>query len=307
MTEADCPYCSLATKKGELFCSRHGSNMADLKSGIFYINENSFEECDWHVTRLSLNFNLDERQVYRTNSREHTVSPEKYLLLNEGQSFKTVANYEAPTRMITIAFQVGLAERLLQDLTSDSKQLLDEPFQSPSGKNHFLEKTYPLDESLTSKVMQLTSINDDEEIDELLQNLLVEIVRKQVCIRKEILSVKKLKPATRLEVYRRLHWSLDFLHENFFTDLSTEQLAQVACMSTFHYKRLFTELFAIPPYQYLIKLRLEKACSLLRTERKVSDICVDVGWKDPSSFSRLFKRYFFMTPEQYRQRKTLHR
>jgi AraC family transcriptional regulator len=303
MNEDDCPYCSLAKKKGELYCSRHSSGMAELKSGIFYIHENAFEECDWHITRLSLNFNLDEKQAYRTSSREHTVSPEKYLLLNEGQSFKTLAHYNTPTRMVTIAFQVGLAEKLLHGLATDCQQLLDEPFQSPNGKAEFIEKTYPLDTALTENVAWLAELNDDVVVDQALENLLLEILQRQMNVRKEILSIKKLKPSTRLEVYRRLHWSLEYLHENFSADLTIDQLAQVACLSTFHYKRLFTELFNTPPYQYLIKLRLEKACALLCTERKVGDICVDLGWKDPSSFSRLFKREFCMTPEQYRQAK----
>jgi AraC family transcriptional regulator len=303
MNQSDCPYCSLAKKKGELFCSRHGSGMAELKSGIFYINQNSFEECDWHITRLSLNFNLDEKQTYRTSSREHTVSPEKYLLLNEGQSFKTFARYNSPTRMVTIAFQVGLAERLLQGLTTDCLQLLDDPFQSSNGKAEFIEKAYPLDTALTENVAWLAELNDDAVVDQTLENLLLEILQRQLKVREEILSIRKSKPSTRLEVYRRLHWSLEYLQENFSTDLAIDQLARVACLSTFHYKRLFTELFHIPPYQYLIKLRLEKACALLCTERNVRDICVDVGWKDPSSFSRLFKREFCMTPEQYRQGK----
>jgi AraC family transcriptional regulator len=302
MQQVDCPYCTLAKKKGELFCSRHDSNMASLKSGVFFIDSNLFDECDWHVTRLSLNFNLDEKQRYQAGSREFIVSPDKYLLLNEGQSFKTSSSCSSRNRMITIAFQVGLPEKILCGLDNSEKDLLDSPFENPCGKAQFLEKTYSLDPSLQHEIKRLTTIDDELELGQSLENLLSVIVRSQLRIRSEILSIKKAKPSTRVEIYKRLHWSLDFLHENFTSDLTVEDLAKVACLSTFHYKRLFSEIFKISPYQYLIKLRLEKACALLQTERRVSEICQHVGWKDPSSFTRLFKRQFLFTPEQFRHR-----
>ncbi|HEY0770084.1 MAG TPA: AraC family transcriptional regulator, partial [Sphingobacteriaceae bacterium] len=243
--------------------------MNALKSGIFFIHGKAFEECDWHVTRLSLNFNLDDRQVYRTPSRAYTISPEKYLLLNEGQSFKTLANSCSPNRMVTIAFQVGLADKLLQGLNTVEKQLLDEPFKTPEGKVNFLEKTYLLDLALRNSVDKLTALEDEVRVDEALEELLLELVRRQLGVRKEIISIKKSRMSTRLEVYRRLHWSLEHLAENFASDITVEDLARVACLSTFHYKRLFAEVFTLSPYQYLIKLRLEKACTLLKEGGKV--------------------------------------
>lgn len=300
MTQDPCPYCSLAKKQGELYCSRHGSGMANLKSGIFSIHAGSFEECDWHVTRLSLNFSFDDRQVYKTPSRTYAVSPDRYLLLNEGQSFKTFANHSAPGRMITIAFQVGLAEKLIQGLQTEESDLLDEPFRM-TDSTPFLEKTYPLDPCLSDAVIGLTGIYDDTALDEALQQLLLQIVRRQLNLRQEIFTIKKSKPSTRFEIYKRLHWSLDYLHENFGCDIHIDDLAKVACLSTFHYKRLFTELFHLSPYQYIIRLRLEKACVLLKNGSKVADACRAVGWKDPSSFSRLFRKQFAITPEQYRR------
>lgn len=301
MSQIDCPYCSLAKKKGELFCSRHSSNMATLKSGVFYINANSFEECDWHVTRLSLNFNLDGRQTYHAGSRAFTVSPEKYLLINEGQVFKTSVKTAMPNRMVTLAFKVGLAEEILQSFQLNNPALLDDPFRSPTGSAEFIEKTYSIDPEIQASVTDLIDFEHEQlEIEQKLEHILVYILTQQLNIRNEVLSIAKSKVSTRLEIYRRLHWSLDFLNDNFTRDLTVEQLASEACLSTFHYKRLFSELFKISPYQYLINKRLEKARSLLNTELKISDVCLHVGWKDASSFTRLFKKRFSLTPEQFR-------
>src|SRR5689334_19493001 len=98
LSSTDCSYCSLARKSGELYCSKHSQDMTHLKSGVFYINEKSFEECDWHQTRLSLNFNFDDAQSYHVGSNNYSVSPSKYLLIAEGQWFKTSAQYKSPAR-----------------------------------------------------------------------------------------------------------------------------------------------------------------------------------------------------------------
>lgn len=303
MPESNCPYCSQAKKMGELFCSRHHSNMAALKSGVFYIKSGTLEECDWHVTRLSLNFNLDGLQTYHAGTKAFSISSEKYLLINEGQVFKTSVKSDMPNRMVTLAFRVGLAAEILRSMKVSDVALLDDPFQNSSGAPEFLEKTYSTDTVIQHSVSELIASDlAIEETEQKLENLLTHVIRQQLNIRKEILSIRKSKPATRLEIYKRLHWSLDLIHEHFDSDLTVEQLAKEACLSSFHFKRLFSELFNISPYQYLINKRLEKACSFLQDGLKVSDVCLRVGWKDPSSFTRLFKKRFSTTPEQFRSK-----
>lgn len=301
MLQPECPYCSLAKKKGELFCSRHASNMQALKSGVFCIETDVFEECDWHVTRLSINFNLDGSQIYQTPARTFSVSPHKYLLLNQGQKFKTSSRSATTNRMITIAFQVGLAEKILKSLLSKDDAVLDDPFRDSHGSSEFLEKTYSLDPILHAAVTQLITFQGEaDDLDQKLEDLLLHILKCQLNIRQEILSISKAKTSTKTEIYRRLHWSLDFLHETFADNISVERLAEEACLSTFHYKRLFTEVFKVPPHQYLINLRLDKARTLLHSDAKISEVCKQVGWKDPSSFARLFRKRFETTPNQFR-------
>jgi hypothetical protein len=157
--KADCSYCALAEKKGQLFCSRHSTDMKSLDSGVFFIREKFFEECDWHVTRLSLNFNFDGSQSYFVGNREHRIRPDKYLLLNEGQSFKTMVESEHENRMVTVAFKVGLAAQICQMLVHDDAYLLDHPHVEADPLN-FFEKTYPMDPFLHHKILSLISSSD---------------------------------------------------------------------------------------------------------------------------------------------------
>jgi AraC family transcriptional regulator len=301
--ERECPYCSLAKKKGELYCSRHNRDMSTLESGIFYINEKSFEECDYHVTRLSLNFNLDNTQSYFIQNREYKVSPQRYLLINQGQSFTTLANAATTSRMVTIAFRVGLAAELTHAYSQTYDQLLDNP-DGASNTPTFWEKTYSMDEVIFQKVLSLIKSDEHEDqqrLNDEVESLLIHFLSINNEIRKQVLSIRKIKVSTKKEIYKRINWAVEHINNNYCTSLTIDQLAQTSCLSPFHFKRLFKEVVKETPYQYIKLLRLQRAKELLSTDHPVNEICRNVGWDDPSSFIRLFKKYNGLTPGDYRK------
>lgn len=298
-----CPYCDLALKKGELFCSRHSADMHSLDSGVFFIHEKSFEECDWHVTRLSLNFNLDGSQTYFAGNREYQISPDKFLLINQGQSFKTFARSKSTDRMVTIAFKVGLAEQIYGSLSKSHEQLLDHPETTTAQSLRFFEKTYSTDSFLNQTVLSLLHDEianpDPDRLNEKLESILTHILVLQKGVQREVSSINKVRASTRAEIYRRLHWALEYLQNHYRNDISIDQLASQACLSSFHFKRLFKEYFRDSPYQYIKKLRIQKSAELLHTGMPVHEVCKAVGWSDASSFIRLFKKVMYTTPHQF--------
>ena len=293
-----CPYCDLASKNGDLFCSRHSQTMSGLQSGVFFIRAKKFEECDWHITRLSLNFNFDSTQTYWAGNRQYSVSPEKYLLINEGQSFKTSADGDVDQRMVTIAFRSGLPREMFNVLTRDEDRLLD---CSTVGNSDllFFEQTYHLDAQLRSMVLSLIE-GDTEELQDQLENVLVQVMLVQKDLRRRICGIRKVKNSTKIEIFRRLQWGMEYLHDHYTENITVERLAKHACLSPFHFKRLFREFYQEPPYQFIRKLRLKKAADLLLQGLPVNEVCRTVGWQDPSSFIRLFKKEMKVTPSAYR-------
>ena len=58
--------------------------------------------------------------------------------------------------------------------------------------------------------------------------------------------------------------------------------------------------------EYVQVLRVEEAKLLLETtDRAVDDVALDVGYLEPSSFRRLFRRMVGLTPSEYRRRNLL--
>lgn len=84
--------------------------------------------------------------------------------------------------------------------------------------------------------------------------------------------------------------------------LALDEMAAVACMSSFQYLRVFQSLTGVPPARFFGALRLEAAKGLLlRTDRCVFDICQDVGYSSLGTFSTRFAQLVGLSPARYRE------
>lgn len=73
--------------------------------------------------------------------------------------------------------------------------------------------------------------------------------------------------------------------------------ARVA-MSPFLFARVFRELIGLPPHQYLLRRRLQRAHALLASGMSVTDTCYEVGFNNLSHFARSFRRHFGFLPSR---------
>ena len=73
-------------------------------------------------------------------------------------------------------------------------------------------------------------------------------------------------------------------------------------MSPAHFSRKFRAAYGETPYSYLMTRRIERAKSLLREGRSVTDACVTVGCTSLGSFSSRFTEIVGETPSHYRAR-----
>ncbi|MGE0590045.1 MAG: helix-turn-helix transcriptional regulator [Cyclobacteriaceae bacterium] len=266
--------------------------MPRYRSGVFIIESKDIQECDNHITRLALNVNFSGPQTYWVGDREFVVKPGNFLLINEGQHFRTKLKSDKPNLTATFAFQVGLARRMMNatDVLSDETEN-----QNPT---EFIERTYPLPNKMAQLMKGLVAQGHDnlELLDSQLNTLLGMWLEMNETTRHEIMSIDKVKIATRREIYKRLHWANEYIHNHFHEDITVEQIAHQACLSSFHFKHLYKSYFKTTPYQRIIQLRLDEARILLSKKMKVSEVCRSIGWKDSSSFIRLFKKNFDITP-----------
>jgi AraC family transcriptional regulator len=101
---------------------------------------------------------------------------------------------------------------------------------------------------------------------------------------------------------RRLRRVDDYMHANLAECISLRDLANVACLSTFGLIRVFKQAYGETPYQRLTRLRIERACLLLRVrDKRVADVAVECGFVSHAHFAAVFRRAVGVTPTAYRQ------
>jgi transcriptional regulator GlxA family with amidase domain len=81
------------------------------------------------------------------------------------------------------------------------------------------------------------------------------------------------------------------------------QMVEVAGLAERTFKRRFLQATGMAPLDYVHHLRLEEAKQMLESgDASIEAIAFEVGYRDASFFSRLFRRKVMMTPAQYRRR-----
>lgn len=108
----------------------------------------------------------------------------------------------------------------------------------------------------------------------------------------------------RQEYICRINRVIDYIEDNLSQDLSLNKLAKVACFSPYHFHRIFSSMIGESLNQFITRLRMEKAATLVVTNftRPISQIMFDCGYSDPSSFARAFKKYMGMSATQWRKK-----
>ena len=101
--------------------------------------------------------------------------------------------------------------------------------------------------------------------------------------------------------YKKIKPAVDMIHERFlYEDISVERLSALCGVGESYFQRLFKEKFGMPPKRYIIQLKINHACELLRLERysvtQISEIC---NFSDVYFFSRQFKEYVGITPTEF--------
>ena len=90
---------------------------------------------------------------------------------------------------------------------------------------------------------------------------------------------------------------LDFMEKNYAYDLTIEDIAHYTGRSLATFKRDFKRLSALPPQKWLMEKRLNVAqYKLVNEKKKVSDVYLEVGFKNISHFSTAYKRQFGYSP-----------
>lgn len=123
-------------------------------------------------------------------------------------------------------------------------------------------------------------------------------------ILREMQPVTEKQKSCRFESYNKnyvVKKIISYLNENFACKISLDQIAQNLYLSPVYISKLFKEQTGESPINYLIKIRLDKAKEILENEShgSIRSVANQVGYEDVYHFSKLFKKYYGISPLNY--------
>lgn len=114
-------------------------------------------------------------------------------------------------------------------------------------------------------------------------------------------SMSENDPDINMQNMDRIYTSLMLIHKKFNSDITVEKLADIEHLSVSHYRTIFKQQTGFSPLNYIIELRIKKACELIvQSDMAIKEIAEAVGYYDQLYFSRIFKARTGIVPTSYK-------
>jgi len=102
--------------------------------------------------------------------------------------------------------------------------------------------------------------------------------------------------------FARLCRARDYLGDCYTERVTLENAARKACLSRFHFSRLFAQAFGETAHEFVTRRRIEEAKKLLlRDGESITEICFSVGYESLGSFSTRFRSLTGLSPASFRR------
>jgi AraC family transcriptional regulator len=99
----------------------------------------------------------------------------------------------------------------------------------------------------------------------------------------------------------RLRKVVELIHAKIEEDVTLDELAESAGLSTAHFSQMFRKATGESPHQFVLRQRIERAKEMLRAaEARVLDVAVASGFKTQQHFARVFRQLCGTSPTEYR-------
>ena len=109
------------------------------------------------------------------------------------------------------------------------------------------------------------------------------------------LCYNSTSPATIYKIQK----AIKYINDNYTAKISLAMVAQKACLSKYHFSRIFKKITGITYQDYLSHYRIEKAKDMLKKSvLSITEVASSVGFADLRHFERIFKKVTGFTPSQ---------
>lgn len=224
------------------------------------------------------------------NGIAYKIKPGDAFLIYPGEDYVYHASQDDPWHYMWIGFHGIQAEEMMRKAGFSPEH----PVISVSN----MDKLQKIMERML-KANDLTYVNDLQRMSALYELLAELIEHSDVTAEKE----SEKEPIERLYVRTAVNIIMNTYNQR---NVKVAELAERIGISRSYLSTIFKKEMHMSPQEFMICYRMERAVSLLtRTNNSINAIAEEVGYNDALSFSKVFKKRYGVSPQEYRKQKTV--
>jgi AraC-like DNA-binding protein len=276
------------------------------RENCIILGRTRFAEYPPFSQRLSIKTARGGAERYFLGHRSVAVDDDNFLILNDGATYASRLHADREMESFSIFFRPGLVEDVRGALAATGDGVLDGDARA-ARPAEFIERLYPHDSLISPVLSQIREhlalgLDDEDWYEERLQVLAARLLVHHAQVRADALRLDAHKSSTRTELQRRIALATDHIHSSYDRPLGLAELAAVACLSRYHFLRLFTRVHGVTPHAYLQRKRAEVASRLLAaTDLPAGDVAARVGYTSRSGLLRGLRRWTGRNPRALRR------
>lgn len=228
---------------------------------------------------------------------DHYYDPFRYLVFTRGQRFQAEI-LEAGVEKPFLSFVLQIDPSIVRQVSSDMLERATTTFRRPAPPTVSPAYVSAVDVPLMGAILRfLRSITSGAD-----RRVLAPIYLQEICYR--LLQAEQcsrlLDAAAAEHEINPVSQAIRYVQKHTSEPVTVADLADHVAMSPSAFAHLFREVTGMTPYQFVKRMRLDRARTLLVEDSlSVSEVTREVGYTSLSHFITEFKRYFGVTPRAY--------
>lgn len=250
-----------------------------------------------HYT-LELSMIVSGRGEYRVGEQVYPVQAGDIVLFNNTETHGMWNTGREPLENVALEFEPRFI--WFDSAGGFDKALLAAFMQRSKGAQNRLDRNSPLFSSIQRQFQDI-----EREFEQ-------KLPRRETVIRVKLMALladlmryydaAPRVPAGQSRHHQDMNRVLNYIAEHYNEPVSLEPLAEMMQVNESYFCRIFREINGISPKEYIVKMRIAAASTLLKkTDRGVLDIAAECGFNSLSNFYTAFKRITGQSPAQYRK------
>lgn len=290
-------YNKIQTDENMMETIQHGSKEYPFR--FYYDNLELFDfHCiEWH-------WHTEFELVYVETGTVYFGISDKQFALSEGQGVfinsKILHRYFSQGKAIVPNFVLMPVFIAAQDSLIYQKYVL--PIMASPMDYQIFSQDIPWQAEVLSLMREMMAAQEKASDVELVNSYLIQKIWHILYQNTDIEHMGK-KENYSASSQARLQLMMQYIHQKSAYNISLSDIADQAKVSKSTALNLFQRYLGISPVTYLVNYRLQEAAKLLAsTEKKVTVISKDTGFDSVDYFCKAFKKYYKLTPTEYRKK-----